>query len=115
MFRSSERPSISRVNDTGAMSLTARYWRNNTYYIVTDQPWALPETKLMMQGGTRDDERGLPAPLELLSVRQKAISVHVNEKNQLGKTISPADAFTFTMSAEDLPSPAVSLVCFPSH
>lgn len=85
-----------------------RYWRSGTYYIVTDQPWALPATRVMFTGGARDDNNHLPGKLEVLSIRQDAISKHVPEDNQLGTTLGPAGAIAFTDAAEDLPSPMVS-------
>lgn len=91
-----------------------RYWRNGTYYIVTDQPWALPATKVMFTGGARDDTSHTPGKLEVLAIRMDAISKHIDERNQLGTTISPAGAVAFTEAAEDLPSPMVSH-CLPAE
>lgn len=82
-----------------------RYWRNGTYYIVTDQPWALPATKVMFTGGARDDTNNSPGKVEVLAIRMDAISKHVSERNQLGTTLSPSGAMAFTDAAEDLPSP----------
>lgn len=101
---------VLRASDSADL----RYWRNGTYYIVTDQPWALPATKVMFTGGARDDEHGKPGNVEILSVRMDAISKHVDERNQLGTTISPAAAVVFTEAAEDLPSPMVSSATPPA-
>jgi hypothetical protein len=81
---------------------------------VTDQPWALPANKVMFSGGARDDSHGKPGKVEILSIRLDAISKHVDERNQLGTTLSPAAALAFTEAAEDLPSPMVSSVTPPA-
>ncbi|BEJ12089.1 hypothetical protein CspHIS471_0205490 [Cutaneotrichosporon sp. HIS471] len=83
------------------------YWQNDSFYIVTDQPWTIPNVDHIAIRPTPKHD-GIPTAdkaVRILAIREPGINAFVREENQLGTSILLEDAVELTSSAEDLPSP----------
>ncbi|GMK59543.1 hypothetical protein CspeluHIS016_0801490 [Cutaneotrichosporon spelunceum] len=79
------------------------YWQNDSFYIITDQPWTLPNLEHIVLRPTGPGQA--VSDVRILAIREPAITAHVREENQIGTSILLEDAVELTSSAEDLPSP----------
>jgi protein O-GlcNAc transferase len=83
------------------------YWQNDTFYVVTDQPWTIPDLDHIAIRPTPKHD-GVPTAdkaVKILAIREPGINAFVREENQLGRSILLEDAVELTASAQDLPSP----------
>ncbi|KAL4256500.1 Glycosyltransferase family 61 protein [Pleurotus pulmonarius] len=70
------------------------FWRNGTFYFVTDQPWHIPpitQVVSLSTDRTRKFEHGQVAA-KIKAIRLPPVSPEVKEQNQIGETISLEDA-----------------------
>ncbi|KAF4604573.1 hypothetical protein EYR40_003347 [Pleurotus pulmonarius] len=70
------------------------FWRNGTFYFVTDQPWHIPPVTQVVSlstDRTRKFEAGRVAA-KIKAIRLPPVSPEVKEQNQIGETISLEDA-----------------------
>lgn len=85
----------------------SRYWQNDTFFVLTDKPWAvpLPDFIAIRSSPQREGHVTNNKAVKVLAVRGPPITSHVKEDKQLGSSISLPDAMALAESAEDLPSP----------
>lgn len=87
-----------------------RYWQNDSFYVVTDQPWTIPNLDHIAIRPTPKHD-GVPTAdkaVKILAIREPGINAFVREENQLGRSILLEDAVELAATAQDLPSPLVS-------
>lgn len=63
------------------------YWRNFTYYILTDRPWSIPDVTLIASRGFEENHDPKNPAVQVMALRNAAVAPEVREENQLGKTI----------------------------
>lgn len=93
-------------------SLTAsRYWKDWTFYILTDQPWSVPAIKAITE--PKHDYGvlgGQKSRFELLSLRENGVFYGVDEDAGIGRTMSVEAATENFGHAEEIRSHMVSHV-----
>ncbi|KAL1412992.1 hypothetical protein Q8F55_000741 [Vanrija albida] len=81
------------------------YWRNYTYYFLTDKPWHVPQLKLIASTMNLDRYDG-PRPdvgAKILAVRNRAIDSHMDETRELGISTTPEAALEVSKEAVEVP------------
>jgi hypothetical protein len=89
------------------------YWHDFRYYMLTDQPSSMPKLEYI---AALSVDSGRPQPpgaraAEIMAMREPAMFPYVNEKEQLGTSISFDEALARFSDAVELPSPMVSTLC----
>lgn len=92
------------VSNPIGIALIYRYFQNETFIIVTPEPWSVPELKMVAQMKHHATLKGHKIAIKMLAVRGAAVG-RVEEARLLGKTISETDAIHMAAEAIDLPSP----------
>jgi hypothetical protein len=94
----------------GFVDVVHSYWYNHTYFILTDQPWHIPDPSRLanLHVDSRLPTNGRTA-VKIWSIRQGPVSPDIKEENQVGSTISLDEAVEMFSGAEELSSPMVSL------
>ncbi|KDQ31490.1 hypothetical protein PLEOSDRAFT_1096294 [Pleurotus ostreatus PC15] len=83
------------------------FWRNGTFYFVTDQPWHIPpiaQVVSLSTDRTRKFDDGRVAA-KIKAIRLPPVSPEVKEQNQIGETISLEDAEREFGAAEVIEGP----------
>jgi len=88
------------------MTDRGRYYQNNTFLILTSEPWSIPELRLIVDVGNRELE-SKRVPVRLLAVRGPSPGVQ-EEKKLPGESMTPGDAEAMVREADDLDAPMVS-------
>jgi hypothetical protein len=83
------------------------YWQNRTFIFLTDQPWSIPAEKHLVSYSFEKKAPAGHTVMEVRAIRAGAVSNEVEEKFQVGKTVSLASAMEMAEMAEVLPSPMV--------
>ncbi|KAF7436125.1 hypothetical protein PC9H_002951 [Pleurotus ostreatus] len=85
------------------------FWRNGTFYFVTDQPWHIPpiaQVVSLSTDRTRKFDDGRVAA-KIKAIRLPPVSPEVKEQNQIGDTISLEDAEREFGAAEVIEGPMI--------